>query len=104
MSRRSTTPSRRRRGFSYLQGHGLLRADGGLSGVGGLLPGIGTASRQSALPERHPKFLQRVLGRARQLAVTPLLLRLDGGNDAIENIAVVEARNEQDEQVAPLTT
>jgi hypothetical protein len=34
-----------------------------------------------------PQFLQRVIGRARQLTATPLLLRLDGGNDAIENIA-----------------
>ena len=49
-----------------------------------------------------PEFLQRVLGRARQLTDTPLLLRLDSGNDAIENIAVVEAHNEQDEQAAPV--
>ena len=48
-----------------------------------------------------PAFLQRVLGRARQLTAAPLLLRLDSGNDAIENIAVVEAHNEQDEQAAP---
>jgi hypothetical protein len=47
-----------------------------------------------------PEFLQRVLGRARQLTATPLLLRLDSGNDAIENIAVVEAHNEQDEKTA----
>jgi hypothetical protein len=49
-----------------------------------------------------PEFLQRVLGRARQLTAAPLLLRLDSGNDAIENIAVVEAHNEQDEQAAPV--
>ncbi len=49
-----------------------------------------------------PEFLERVLGRARQLTTTPLLLRLDSGNDAIENIAVVEAHNEQDEQAAPV--
>ncbi len=49
-----------------------------------------------------PEFLQRVLGRARQLTDAPLLLRLDSGNDAIENIAVVEAHNEQDEQAAPV--
>ena len=47
-----------------------------------------------------PKFLQRVLGRARQLTAAPLLLRLDSGNDAIENIAVVEAHNERDEHAA----
>ena len=49
-----------------------------------------------------PEFLQRVLGRARQLTAAPLLLRLDGGNDAIENIAVVETHNEQDEQANPV--
>jgi hypothetical protein len=42
-----------------------------------------------------PKFLARVLGRARQLTAAPVLVRLDGGNDAIENIAMVEAHNEQ---------
>jgi hypothetical protein len=49
-----------------------------------------------------PEFLQRVLGRARRLTAAPVLLRLDGGNDAIENIAVVEAHNEQDENAAPV--
>lgn len=49
-----------------------------------------------------PQFLQRVIGRARQLTTTSLLLRLDGGNDAIENIAVVAAHNEQDEKAAPV--
>jgi hypothetical protein len=49
-----------------------------------------------------PEFLQRVLGRARQLTATPLLLPLDSGNDAIENIAVVEAHNERDEKGAPV--
>jgi len=49
-----------------------------------------------------PEFLQRVLGRARQLTATPLLLRLDSGNGAIENIAVVKAHNEQDENGAPV--
>jgi hypothetical protein len=48
-----------------------------------------------------PEFLQRVLGRARQLTATPLLLRLDSGNDAIENIAVITAHNEHDAQGAP---
>jgi hypothetical protein len=49
-----------------------------------------------------PAFLQRVLGRARQLTAAPLLVRLDGGNDAIENIAVIAAHEEQDEQAAPV--
>jgi hypothetical protein len=48
-----------------------------------------------------PEFLRRVLGRARQLTAAPLLLRLDSGNDAIENIAVVAAHDEQHEQAAP---
>jgi hypothetical protein len=42
-----------------------------------------------------PAFLERVLRGARQLTAAPLLVRLDGGNDAIENIAVIEAHNEQ---------
>jgi hypothetical protein len=49
-----------------------------------------------------PEFLKRVLGRARRLSAASLLLRLDSGNDAIENIAVVEAHNEQDEKAAPV--
>ena len=39
-----------------------------------------------------PEFLARVLGRARRLSYRAPLLRLDSGNDAIENIAVLEAR------------
>jgi hypothetical protein len=49
-----------------------------------------------------PAFLQRVLGRARQLTAAPVLVRLDGGNDAIENIAVIAAHNEQHEHDAPV--
>ncbi len=44
-----------------------------------------------------PEFLRRVLGRARELSAAPLLLRLDGGNDALANIDVVLAHNETDE-------
>lgn len=47
-----------------------------------------------------PAFLRRVLGQARRLTTAPLLLRLDSGNDAIENIAVVHAHMGQDEQAA----
>ena len=49
-----------------------------------------------------PAFLERVLGRARQLTAAPLLVRLDGGNDAIENIAVIEAHNAHHEGAAPV--
>jgi hypothetical protein len=41
-------------------------------------------------------------GRTRQLTAAPLLLRLDGENDAIENIAEVEAHNEQEKKAAPV--
>ncbi len=44
-----------------------------------------------------PAFLKRVLGRARQLTEAPVLLRLDSGNDAIENVEVVLEHNEIDE-------
>ncbi len=40
-----------------------------------------------------PAFLARILERARTLTVLPLLLRLDGGNDAIDNIEVVDEHN-----------
>ena len=43
-----------------------------------------------------PAFLEAVLERARRVTEQPILLRLDGGNDAIENIEVVLAHNEQD--------
>ena len=47
-----------------------------------------------------PAFLEAVLKRARRVTEQPLLLRLDGGNDAIENIEVVLAHNEQEAQRA----
>lgn len=47
-----------------------------------------------------PAFLEAVLERARRLTEQPILLRLDGGNDAIENIEVVLAHNEQDAERA----
>lgn len=43
-----------------------------------------------------------MLERARQLSAAPLLVRLDGGNDALENIAVIEAHNEHHEGTAPV--
>jgi len=42
-----------------------------------------------------PQFLCRNLERARRLTDKPILLRLDSGNDAIENIGVVFEHNEQ---------
>jgi len=42
-----------------------------------------------------PALLERVLPRARALTDRALLLRLDSGYDAIENIAVITAHNEQ---------
>jgi hypothetical protein len=41
------------RGLAHRQERGRLRADGGLSGPGRLLPGAGAACGQPALPERH---------------------------------------------------
>lgn len=49
-----------------------------------------------------PEFLGRVLARARGLTKRGLLLRLDSGNDAIDNIAVVEAHNEQHPDALPV--
>ncbi len=42
-----------------------------------------------------PVFLAQVLDRARRVTARPILLRLDGGNDAIENVEMVLAHNEQ---------
>ncbi|MFQ5652808.1 MAG: IS1380 family transposase [bacterium] len=47
-----------------------------------------------------PALLKKVLERAGRLTQAPLLLRLDGGNDAIENIAVVLAHNVQQNESA----
>jgi hypothetical protein len=47
-----------------------------------------------------PAFLARVLDHARRVTEQPILLRLDGGNDAIENIEVVLAHNEQNAERA----
>lgn len=44
-----------------------------------------------------PEFLRWNLKHARRLTKAPLLLRLDSGNDAIENIQVILDHNENDE-------
>ena len=49
-----------------------------------------------------PALLARSLERTRRVTEAPLLLRLDGGNDAIENIEVVLAHNEQHPDQAPV--
>ena len=48
-----------------------------------------------------PALLERILPRARALTDRALLLRLDSGYDAIENIAVITAHNEQHGEGAP---
>ena len=49
-----------------------------------------------------PALLQRVLARARRLTALPLLLRLDSGNDALDNIATIIAHNEAHPEAAPV--
>lgn len=49
-----------------------------------------------------PEFLRRNLQRARRLTERPLLLRIDSGNDAIENIEVVYEHNESRPDDAPV--
>ena len=46
-----------------------------------------------------PALLKRSLERASELTNLPILLRLDGGNDAIANVEVVLDHNEEHEQV-----
>lgn len=48
-----------------------------------------------------PALLERVLEQARRLTSASILLRLDGGNDAIDNIAVVIQNNERAADAAP---
>jgi hypothetical protein len=48
-----------------------------------------------------PAFLHRVLERARLLTWRAPLVRLDGGNDAIENVAVIEAHNAAHPEALP---
>jgi len=48
-----------------------------------------------------PALLERILPRARALTERALLLRLDSGYDAIENIAVITTHNEQHGAGAP---
>lgn len=49
-----------------------------------------------------PEFLRRNLERARKLTDKPIVLRLDSGNDAIENIEVVFEHNEQHPDDSPV--
>lgn len=42
-----------------------------------------------------PALLRRVLGHAQKITDQPILLRLDGGNDAIENVDIVLEHNAQ---------
>jgi len=49
-----------------------------------------------------PELLSRVLGHARQITEQPILLRLDGGNDAIENIDIVLEHNQSNPGQPPV--
>ena len=49
-----------------------------------------------------PAFLQRMLDDAGAVTDQPVLLRLDGGNDAIENVEVVLGHNERHSDRAPV--
>ncbi len=49
-----------------------------------------------------PALLKRSLERARRLTKAPLLLRLDGGNDAVENMDVVLTHNARHPEDAPV--
>lgn len=49
-----------------------------------------------------PALLEKVLQQAQQITTHPLLLRLDGGNDAIENIDVILEHNQQNPLSPPV--
>lgn len=90
---------------------GVSRTDKGMDGYAPMAASLGQEGYCLELELRAgsqycqngtPAFLQRVLERARRVTDAPVLLRLDGGNDAIANIAVVEAHNEHHPQAAPI--
>jgi len=49
-----------------------------------------------------PALLERTLKHARHVTQQPLLLRLDGGNDSIENIDIILEHNQANEDLAPV--
>lgn len=49
-----------------------------------------------------PALLARALKHAQQITTQPLLLRLDGGNDSIENIDVILEHNQANENQTPV--
>ncbi|MES9822747.1 MAG: IS1380 family transposase [Candidatus Thiodiazotropha sp.] len=49
-----------------------------------------------------PALLKKTLGHARAITQQPLLLRLDGGNDSIENIDVILEHNKSNENLIPV--
>lgn len=49
-----------------------------------------------------PALLARALQHAQQITTQPLLLRLDGGNDSIENIDVILEHNQANENQTPV--
>lgn len=49
-----------------------------------------------------PALLTKALQHARQITTQPLLLRLDGGNDSIENIELILEHNDTDKNQAPV--
>lgn len=55
--------------------------------------------KQAALSEKHPALLIKALKHARSITLQPLLLRLDGGHDSIENIDVILEHNQSNENL-----
>jgi len=90
---------------------GVSRTDKGCDGFAPMAAYLGQEGWTLELEMREggqhgqkgtPELLQRVLARAQSLTQRGVLLRLDGGNDAIDNIAVVEAHNEQHPDAQPV--
>lgn len=84
---------------------GVSRTYKGCDGFAPIAAYLGTEGYNLALELREgkqhcqkdtPAMLERVVQRARQVTPEPLLLRLDGGNDALDNVDVVLEFNDVD--------
>lgn len=61
-------------------------------GTKGYLVNLGLRSGNSIAKKETPNFLRETIGLCYQLTGNPLLIRLDSGNDASENIGIFNER------------
>ena len=69
-----------------VQEGGRIRAELRLSGRGGLSDALRVAGGKQHCQDGTPKFLDEAIGYARRITAAKFLVRMDAGNDAVENI------------------